>query len=156
MVINTKGVEVSENIYVNKAGKFLFKIEKWEIDGMDSGGNDAFKIFFKGVEANTKEPMYLHSERFTTGQNALWKVKQLEIALKSPEVYELDSWIGRYVFANIVQENYTRKDGSSAISHKVKSWEYSTANDKLAPIPEARENSNDGPVIDIDEDEIPF
>ena len=32
MIINTKGIELNENVYVNKEGKFLFKNEKFEED----------------------------------------------------------------------------------------------------------------------------
>ena len=46
---------------------------------------------------------------------------------------------------------------------RLKSWEYSTFNDKMLPIPEAKSDENNGvnksvqaPAVEIDEDEIPF
>ena len=81
--------------------------------------------------------------------------------------YDINDFVGRYIIANIKQENYTKKDGTAGTSYKVKSWEYSTLNDKMTPIPEAKQDEDNGvnesikpsskiPEIDIDEDEIPF
>lgn len=158
MVINTVGIEVNENVYVNKAGKFLFKIEKWEEDGFTQFGDQKFKMFFKGVEVGHKEPVYLHSEMFNVGQKSLWRIKQLEVALKSPEVFEISDWIGRYVIANIEERTYTKSDGSTGKAYGVKSWEYSSHNDKLPPIPETKQNENDGAAqpTEVENDEIPF
>lgn len=163
MIINTKGIELSENVYVNKEGKFLFKIEKFEEDGFTNNGDARFKLHFKGVEAGTKEPVYLHSEQFNIGQASLWRIKQVEVALKAPEVYDINDFVGRYIIANIKSESYTKKDGTAGTAYKVKSWEYSSFNDKLPPILEAKSDTNNGanesiqtPTIEIDEDEIPF
>lgn len=163
MIINTKNVELNENVYINKEGKFLFKIEKFEEDGFTNSGDIRFKLMFKGVEVGTKEPVYIHSETFNVGQSSLWRIKQLEVAIKAPEVYDINDFIGRFVIANIKSESYTKKDGTNGTVYKVKSWEYSTFNDKMPPIPEAQSNESDGaavvtqtPVIEINEDEIPF
>lgn len=157
IVVNTKGVEVSESIFINKEGKFLFKIEGIEEDGYTSAGAAKFKIKFKGVEEGTKEPIFMHSEMFNLQPNSLWRIKMLEVALKAPEVYDTDDFIGRYVIADIRAGTYY-KDGQTKTSYSVKSWAYSKINDKLPPIREAVENSDDmeTTVIDIDEDEIPF
>lgn len=163
MIINTKGIELNENVYVNKEGKFLFKIEKFEEDGFTNAGDARFKLHFKGVEAGTKEPIFMHSEQFNIGQTSLWRIKQVEVALKAPEVYDINDFVGRYINANIKSEAYTKKDGTAGTTHKVKSWEYSDINDKkkLPPIPEAKSDENNGineplQVEDIDEDSIPF
>jgi len=163
MVISTVGIELSENIWLNKAGKFTFKVEKFEDDGFTNAGDQQFKLMFKGVEAGTQEPIFMHTERFSIGQKALWRIKQLEVALKAPETYEVEDFIGRYVIANVVSENYTKNDGTQGTAFKVKSWEYHTANDKLPPIPEAKQDANNDtaldtevPTIEIDDSEIPF
>ena len=159
MVINTVGVEVSENVYVNKAGKFLFKIEKWEEDGFTQYGDSKFKMFFKGVEVGTKDPIYLHSEMFNVGQKSLWRIKQLEVALKSPEIFELSDWIGRYVNCEIVERTYNKNDGTEGKSYNVVNWSYSQLNDKLPPIPEKKQNKNNGSEQSealAEDDEIPF
>lgn len=167
MIINTKGVERNENVYVNKEGIFLFRIEKFEEDGFTNAGDARFKLHFKGVEGGTNEPVYLHSEQFNIGQFSLWRIKQVEVALKAPEIYDINDFVGRYIIANIKRENYTKKDGTPGIAHKVKSWDYCILNDKMPPIPEAKQDEDNGvnesikssskiPEIDIDEDEIPF
>lgn len=161
MIINTKGVELNENIYVNKDGKFLFKIEKFEEDGFTNNGDARFKLHFKGVEAGTKEPIYSHNEQLNIGQSSLWRIKQVEVALKAPEIYDINNFVGRYIVANIKSESYTKKDGTVGTAYKVKSWEYSSFNDKLPPIPEAIPNEDNGivgsvQVEDISEDECPF
>lgn len=161
MIINTKGVELNENEYVNKDGKFLFRIEKFEEDGFTNAGDAKFKLHFKGVEVGSKEPTYIHSETFNIGQSSLWRIKQLEVALKAPEIYDINDFVKRYVIANIKQETYKKNYGSIGTSYKVKSWEYSSFNDKLDPIPEAKQNENNGTnessqAEDISEDQIPF
>lgn len=160
MIISTKGVELNENVYVNKEGKFLFKIEKFEEDGFTNNGDARFKLHFKGVEAGTKEPIYLHSEQFNIGQTSLWRIKQVEVALKAPEIYDINNFVGRYIIANIKQENFTKKDGTPGIGYKVKSWEYSKHNDSLPPIPEAKSDENNGINESVQaedvEDTIPF
>ena len=118
-------------------------------------------MHFKGVEVGSKEPTYIHSETFNIGQSSLWRIKQLEVALKAPEIYDINDFVKRYVIANIKQETYKKNDGSVGTSYKVKSWEYSSFNDKLDPIPEAKQNENNGTnessqAEDISEDQIPF
>ena len=158
MIINTKGVELNENVYINKEGKFLFKIEKFEEDGFTTTGDAKFKLHFKGVEVGTKEPKLSHTEMFSVGQKSLWKIKQLEVALKAPEVYDVNSFIGRWVIANIKSEKFTNNKGEEKTSYKSVSWEYSPINDKLPPIPEAVENTNDDTSVNdvVSDEEIPF
>lgn len=161
MIISTVGIELNENVFINKEGKFLFRIEKFEEDGFTNAGDAKFKLHFKGVEVGSKEPVYIHSETFNIGQSSLWRIKQLEVALKAPEIYDINDFVKRYVIANIKQENFTKKDGTPGIGYKVKSWEYSDLNDKMLPIPEAKPNENNGAnessqTEDISEDQIPF
>lgn len=161
MIINTKGVEPNENVYINKEGKFLFRIEKFEEDGFTNAGDAKFKLHFKGVEVRSREPTFVHSETFNIGQSSLWRIKQLEVALNAPEIYDINDFVKRYVIANIKAESYTKKDGTVGTAYKVKSWEYSSFNDKLPPIPEAKQDENNGAnesaqAEDISEDECPF
>ena len=153
MIINTKGIELNPPAeYIAKEGKFILRIEKLVEDGFTQDGQAKFKLFFQGVEVGTKEPIYSHSEMFNVGQTSLWRIKQLEVALKAPECYDINDFIGRYVVADIKPRVHKEKTYYGA-----KSWEYSTHNDKLPPIPEAKPNEDDGtPIIDISDDEIPF
>lgn len=161
MIISTVGIELNENVYVNKEGKFLFRIEKFEEDGFTNAGDARFKLHFKGVEVGAKEPVYLHNEQFNIGQSSLFRIKQVEVALKAPEVYDINNFVGRYIIANIKQENFTKKDGTPGIRYKVKRWEYSTLNDKMLPIPEAKQDEDNGinesvKVEEVTDEECPF
>lgn len=161
MIINTKGVELSENNFLNKEGNFLFRIEKFEEDGFTNNGDHRFKLHFKGIEVGIKEPVYIHSEQFNIGAKSLWRIKQLEVALKAPEIYDINNFIGRYVIAASKKEEYTKNDGTAGVVYRIKSWTYSELNDKMTPIPEAIENkdvsdSKSEPTIEIDDDKIPF
>lgn len=155
MIINTKGVELNEAKYLDKEGKFLFKLEKWEEDGFTQEGAAKFKVFFKGVEVGQKAPIYLHSEMFNLQQNSLWRIKQLEVALKAPEVYDIDDLMGRYVFVDIKSREYTKNNGETGKAYNVTGWEYSDLNDKLEPIKEASEKEPETATNDS-LDEIPF
>ena len=161
MIISTVGIELNENVYVNKEGKFLFRIEKFEEDGFTNAGDAKFKLHFKGVEAGTKEPTFMHSETFNIGQSSLWRIKQVEVALKAPEVYDINDFVGRYIIANIKSESYTKKDGTAGTAYKVKSWEYSSFNDKMPPIPEAKQDEDNGidgtvQAEEVTDEECPF
>lgn len=157
MVINTRGVELNPpSDYIQKDGKFILRIEKFVEDGFTTDGAAKFKLHFQGVEVGTKEPVYTHSEMFNVGQTSLWRIKQLEVALKAPECYDINDFIGRYVIADIKSRSYRKNDGSTGISYQAKAWEYSSHNDKLPPIPEAKQNEDDVPTIDINDDDKPF
>lgn len=153
MVINTRGVELTPPAdYIQKEGKFTLRIEKLIEDGFTTEGHAKFKLVFQGVEVGTKEPIYSHSEMFNVGQSSLWRIKQLEVALKAPECYDINDFIGRYVIADIKPRVHKDKT-----YYGVKTWEYSPHNDKLSPIPEAKQDTDNGdPIVDINEDEVPF
>ena len=75
--------------------------------------------------------------------------------------YDINDFVGRYIIANIKQENYTKRDVTPGIAHKIKSWEYSTLNDKMPPIPEAKQDENNGvnesaKVEEVTDEECPF
>jgi hypothetical protein len=160
--VNTKGVEVNEAIYINKTGNFLLKIEKIEEDGMTQEGAVKFKVHFKGMEVGNKDIIYLHTERFNLQQNSLWRIKQLEIAMKAPESYDMDDFIGRYVLVTIKARNYNKNDGTQGTAYEVSTWAYAKQNDKLPPIPEDESDTNDGgaelveEAIEILDSECPF
>ena len=151
MIINTKGIEVKDSVdFINKSGIFLGKITKWALDGHNNNGDLKFKIFFQCVENGTTEPFYMHSEAFSVASNMLWKIKMLETAIKAPEIYNLDDFVGRYVIMNIKEEKYENST-KSGVSYKIRKYEYSPLNDRLEPIPAAVENSDDN-----EDDPLPF
>lgn len=162
MIINTKGVELTEAQYIKKDGKFLFEIKELVEDGYSNQGNPKFKLLFTAKEIITKdgkptlsEDVYNHTEFYSTDQNVLWKIKTLEVALKAPEVYDIMDFVGRFAIGDVKMEEYNGKTNA-----RIKKWAYSKQNDNLPPIKEAIQNSDYGatsvPEIDIDEDEIPF
>ena len=158
MIINTSKVELPNRI--EKAGQYIFKIEKFEEDGFTQNGDPKFKFEFKGVQSGTQEPMYTHTEMFNIGENSLWRIKELEIALKAPSIYEVQDFVGRYVNVVIEPRTYV-KNGQTKTAYGVKSWSYNKKNDTLTPIPEAKQDANDDtaesiPTIEIDDSVIPF
>ena len=167
LIINTRGVELKETVYIEKEGVYTLKITKFEDDGFKRDlGDQKFNLHFIGKSALTPEVVYEHKESFNIGAKSLWRIKQLEVALNAPECYDIESFIGRYVTATIVKREYKKNDGTTGTAYNVKTWEYSKLNDTLAPIPEAKEpeDSFDSPIpiqrnileIEIDESEILF
>lgn len=159
MVINTKGVEINDTQYIKKDGIFLLKIEEFVEDGYSNEGNPKFKLLFKGMEIidnKMQSTTYAHTEFYSTDAKMLWKIKQLELGLKAPEIYDINNFIGRYAIAIVKMEEYNGKTNA-----RVKEWQYSPQNDKMPPIPEATQEQSSSdvqsePEIDISEDEIPF
>ena len=168
LIINTRGVELKETVYIEKEGVYTLKITKFEDDGFTrDSGDQILNFHFIGKSALTPEVVYEHKESFNIGAKSLWRIKQLEVALKAPECYDIESFVGRYVTATIVKREYKKNDGTNGIAYNVKTWEYSKLNDTLAPIPEAKEPEEDSfaspiptqrdiPTIEIDDSEIPF
>ena len=167
LIINTRGVELKETVYIEKEGVYTLKITKFEDDGFTRDlGDQKFNLHFIGKSALTPEVVYEHKESFNIGAKSLWRIKQLEVALNAPECYDIESFIGRYVTATIVKREYKKNDGTTGTAYNVKTWEYSKLNDSLAPIPEAKEleDSFDSPIpiqrnipeIDISDEEVPF
>jgi len=153
LIINTAGIELTPPAsYIEKAGNYIFKIEKIELDGFNDEGSEKFKMHFKAFQPENKEVIYSHIERFSLAKNMLWKLKQLEVALKSPEHYDVESWVGRYVIGTVSMREYNGKNYAD-----IKSYEYSKFNDKLDPIPEFK-GSVESAIVedDILEDAIPF
>ena len=164
MIIDTRNTTVSETIFINKVGTFLFRIEKLEENGYTQAGDAMFNLHFKGVEQGTKTPVYLHREMFSVGTKSLWKIKLLEQGIKAPEVYDINDFVGRYVLATIISETYTKKDGTQGTGYKVNQWGYSSLNDSREPIPTATVEQDTGTaqpmeivIEDVDgNQEIPF
>lgn len=170
MIINTKnlpeiGMKPREDGTYNifKEGKYLFKIVGWEEKGFSKDGDAMFVINLQGIEIGKKDIKYSHNELYNIGALSLIHLKKLEVALKSPEVYNLDDWKDRFVIANIEKNGKREYNGKLYDRFSVASWEYSDYNNKLAPIPEAKEEDNDAipvaksePVIEISDDDIPF
>lgn len=170
MIINTKnlpeiGIKPKEDGTYNifKEGKYLFKIIDWGDKGFTRDGDSMFVINFQGIEIGKKDIKYSHNELYNLGALSLIHLKKLEVALKSPEVYNLDDWKDRFVIANIEKNGKREYNGKLYDRFGVTSWEYSDYNNKLAPIPEAKEEDNNTtpvaksePVVEISDDDIPF
>ena len=168
LIINTRGVELKETVYIEKEGVYTLKITKFEDDGFTrDSGDQKFNFHFIGKSTLTPEVVYEHKESFNIGAKSLWRIKQLEVALNAPECYDIENFVGRYVTATIVKREYKKNDGTNGVAYNVKTWEYSKLNDALAPIPEAKELEEDSfaspiPIakviekIEISDEELPF
>lgn len=153
MVIDTRGVELKNSTYIDKEGRYALNITDVVIVN-----SAKFEVIFEGNEIIIKdekmelsEETYKHKERFTTNSNVLWKIKLLEVALKAPEIYDIKSFIGRFVNAKITLRDYNDKKYA-----QVASWSYSKRNDNLPAIPLASATATTADVTIDDDTEIPF
>ena len=167
MKCNTTGkVAEPPKKYITEAGKYVFKIEKFEDDGYTNGGEQKLKAHYVAQriimvegKATLSEDVYTMTENnLSMDENLAWLVLRIRDALKSPENFDTEDWVGRFLIADI----YMREHGDKKYA-TVSGYSYSKQNDKLPPIPEAKsaedvvaEVVTDISVGDIDEDEIPF
>ena len=163
MVINLVNRELRLEEFINHEGKYLFKIEKLEELAHTMNGDAKFKLHFKGVEVGKKEPIYLYNEMFNFSDIGVKFIGKFVNSINAPLSSDSDLWIGRYVIATIKQDGTYEKDSKTYDNFKCVGWEYSAHNDKLTPIPEAKQDENNDtaintevPIIDLDNDEIPF
>ena len=168
LIINTRGVELSETAYIKEEGKYTLKVVKYEDKGFDQKtGDSQFALTFKGKRAG-EDKTYDYVEYFVRTKNRMFLLALLRDGFKAPEIYDPESLVGRYIIANIKKNEYP-KDGEIKVNFKADpyQWEYSKLNDNLAPIPEAKDTEEDSldspipiqrdiPTIDIDEESIPF
>ena len=153
MIINTRGVEINPpKDYIKKEGSYILKIESVIEDGFTTDGHAKIKMSFIGAEVGTKEPILNHTEMFNVGEKSLWRIKQLEVALKAPECYDINDFVGRYVIGHVVAKKYTKQNGEVIDTFNIKSWDYSVHNDKLPPIKEAVINQNEPTIEEIADD----
>ena len=121
------------------------------------------KLTFEGKkilpDGKLSDELYSMLDWLQTSENLIWKVARLRDAIKSPEVFDLNDWMGRYVVATVEMNTYNEKTNP-----QFKNLSYSSFNDKMPPIPSAKEESNqsasqpvqsENPSEDISE-EIPF
>ena len=163
LIVSTKGVDVSENTYINKVGHFLLEVKSVKEDGFANDGSIKIKMGFEGFEISKdendkpiiiNEPKFAHFEDFILSENGIKFLKRLEIALKAPETYDIYDFIGRKVIAKTYLNTYTKKDGTQGQNYKIGGWSYSKSNDSLPPIKEKFEVAESSGV-ELTEDEIP-
>ena len=63
--------------------------------------------------------------------NLYGELNSWKVALKAPEIYDINNFIGRYVIATSKKEEYTKNDGTAGVVYRIKSWTYSDLNDKM-------------------------
>lgn len=167
MVINSTNYKADERKFITTEGNYLLKLVKWETDGYTQNGDLKFKIACEAgkiTESGKIEGSYSFNYQMLDGEKTGFTIARLRDAIKSPAVFNLDDWIGRYVYASIFME--MGSDGK--MYPKVSSFEYSKFNDKKNPIQEAvegndkpsgsnvEEASAPNPSVDINPEEIPF
>ena len=153
MIINTTGMTANEVNIINKNGDYLLKLIK--IEPAEYG---KLKLHFEGaeiVEGKVQSDIVSMIE-FCDTDKQIFKIVRLRDAFKSPELFNLDDWLNRYVVARVEMQEYNGKT-----SPNFKKLQYSSHNDKLPPIPEAKQEQSVGndmanPSVEITEDSIPF
>lgn len=160
MIINTKGVVATPPAdYITTEGKYLFKIEKVEMDGYSNAGNEFVKVTFdcKRIEvvdgkAALSSESYKHQEKYCADENLIWKVAVLRDALKAPEAFDFEKLMGYYVIADVYMREYNGKQYAN-----IRTLSYSKSNEALPPIPEAVEEQQQSYApVDDTTDEMPF
>jgi hypothetical protein len=147
MIIDTRGVELTPPAeWIKKEGIYVLKISEIKPDGFaaDGSGAEKFKIIFKASSGEQ------HMENFILKPDMLWKIKVIEKAIKAPEVYDINDFIGRYVTATIKERTYNGKQ-----YFDIKEYAECALNDKLPPIPMATFEAEQ-PPFDEDEADILF
>ena len=162
MQINSTEYKSSELNYIRENGNYLLKLIKWEQDGYSAGGELKIKVTCEAKKItddgkldgsyNFDYPMY-------DGVKAGFTIARLRDALQSPQVFNLDDWMNRFVIATISME-----ESSNGKSYaQVKAFQYSKFNDKLPPFQEikaqpseSKSESVSNPSEDMTEDELPF
>lgn len=165
MKINSTRYEQNETKYITEAGNYLMKLVRWEQDGYSQNGEMKIKVLMNAKKINDdgslSDENYTNNYFMYDGEKAGFTIAMLRDALKSPDVFDLNDWIERFVNAKVEME--LGNDGKSYA--RIKGFEYSKFNDKLPPIQEAKEEhseprsqsiSQNNQSVDIPEDEIPF
>ena len=131
IVVNTKGIEINPPAdWIKAAGTYTLKITEVKPDGYNADGFQKIKMFFKSSAGEQ------HSEMIVLSPAALWKLKQIEIAIGAPEVYDLNNFVGRYVIADIKGRIHKDKE-----YFDIKTFSPCPLNDKLPKIPELIEDA---------------
>jgi hypothetical protein len=126
MIVNLKDVSAENpNEFIKSAGTTTLKITSWEDDGYDKLGNAKIKISFK----NSQNQNY--TENFSIEGDYSWRFKRFSNAMRTPDSYETDELIGRYIVAIFVMTK--AKNGSGLEYANVSEWDYSPSNDKIKP-----------------------
>lgn len=141
MIINTKGITTENpNEWLtptkNADGTYqtithASKIVAWN-EEYSTKGDHMVVIEFR-TSSNKK-----FTEKFIISDSEqLWRLKRLEVALKAPESYSLDSFVGRYIVA-VMSGRAGTKGGDF---NRIEEWQYAKQNDALPPIPEAKDEN---------------
>lgn len=125
MIVNLKGVSSENpNEYIKTAGKYTLKITGLLEDGYDKNGDQRIKFTFKTPDGKN------HSESFSIGGEYAWRLKRFIEAMKAPEVFDIETLVGRYITAVMIV------NPKNPLYVLVNEWEYAIQNDKLEPIKE--------------------
>lgn len=107
--------------------KFTLKVESIAQE-WNKNGDECAKFVFKTSDGKT------YSETFPFNKDLLWKLKRFTIAMQAPSNLDLNDLVNRYVLVTLTGRLYNGKDYNELVA-----WEYAPQNDKLAPIPEAKD-----------------
>ena len=165
--------------FITEGGLYRHKIVKHEIDGYTQEGNEKHKYTFEsnkiikdadGKAALSKE-LYSISSTYNVDEKQEWVFMNLVDAIGVQTAFDPADLVGRYVMCD-VDMKAGRQDPSKFFANmNAYGYRYSKANDGMPPVKElvveaqqqtqsyetpAQQMPTNPPVIDIDEDEIPF
>lgn len=141
--------EVEEIQYVREAGEHLLKVIEVIEGRTTKQGNQVLKVVFENKDK------LRHIEDFVLTDAAMYRLKILTKALKMPNVVDTRMMLDRFVVAELVQERYTKGDGTEGVKLTAKSWKPSKLTNSLEE-PEPVLSHDQLPVIDVNEETIPF
>jgi hypothetical protein len=104
--------------------KYILKVVAIDDSEYSSTGDQILKVDFRTVDNK------IYQEKFSLGENLLWKLKRFIIAMNAPDDLNVNDLIGRYVIATIGGRDHNGKEYNNLLE-----WGYSELNDKLPPFP---------------------
>jgi len=162
MIVDTTGVNVeeTERVYIKREGAIILKAVK-VTEHTTKNGNPSFKVHFQDKVGHWA------IDEFVITNNAMWKIKMLTKALKLPNVVDTNIIPDRYVIATF-KAKATQNGGKIFEIKKYEPSKLTNTYERPAPQvvyenqpqqqyqPQQGELPQEAPVMDIDEDEIPF
>lgn len=149
--VNLKGVSM-DSFFLLEKGDYAFQIVEVEEGKSKSSGNDMVTVTLRERNSQAEIKDYIVVE----GDN-LSKLKKFLCEIGQPydeDNLEIDpkEWVGLWVCANIIVEDYTRRDGTASKSNKIRYYFAYVENKNIA---QAKAVGVMSSIPDTEED-VPF
>ena len=130
MRVSLKGVSSENpNEFIKTAGTYTLKIVEVSEDGYNTDGDQKIKFSFKTPDGKN------HNESFSYDGKFAWRFKRFAEAMKAPDDFNVEDFVGRYVVADMV----LNAKGYANTSE----FRYAVQNDKIAPFPEYKSDEDE-------------